>query len=320
MRDAKKIDHTITAQATPTISGRANVPIVEEPRPDWLEPYLYPFQSRFVTIAGNRLHYIDEGSGPVILFVHGTASWSFLYRNIIQELRSDFRCIALDWPGFGLSEVRPGFQTTLVGNSRLLEQFIEELGLRDITLYGHDAAASIGMGVIARRPTWFRAAIIANAFGFPLKGKFPDIVRFLKVVRSPLFKLMIVHFNFLQRYTVRGLRQGRLSPAERRAYLGPTQEKSRRRHHHAILATILDSDDYLVELERSLTAVREMPLLLTFGDTDEAYKSGFMVRWQQMFPNHRSFIIKGGTHFPQEDDAEGIVKAIRSWWQEMVEA
>ena len=73
-------------------------------------------------------------------------------------------------------------------------------------------------------------------------------------------------------------------------------------------------------MEQRLLANNHLPLLLTFGNTDEAYKSGFMSRWEGMFPNHRSYIIDGGTHFPQEDDPQGIAKAVRSWWQEVVEA
>ena len=73
----------------------------------------------------------DEGAGPIILFVHGAVGWSFLYRNIIKDLRSDFRCVAIDWPGFGLSDATPDFETTLPGNSRILETFIQELGLTD---------------------------------------------------------------------------------------------------------------------------------------------------------------------------------------------
>jgi len=289
-------------------------------QPSWLDPSLYPFQSNMMELSGHRLHYIDEGNGPTILFVHGTASWSFIYRDIIKDLRRDFRCIALDWPGFGLSDAAPGFKTRLSDNSRLLEHFIMELGLEDITVFGHDAAASIAMGVVGRRPEWFRAAIIANAFGFPLEDEFPSIVRFLKVVRSRLFRTLIVQFNFLQRYTVSGLRHGKLTPAEREGYLGPTRDKARRHHHHAILASILDSHEYLVDLEQRLLSVKDMPLLLAFGDTDEAYKAGFMQRWEEMFPNHCSFIVEGGTHFPQEDDPQGISKTIRSWWLEVVEA
>ncbi|MCI0712060.1 MAG: alpha/beta fold hydrolase [Chloroflexi bacterium] len=286
--------------------------------PEWLDTTLYPFTSRFINIDGNRLHYIDEGSGPVILFVHGTASWSFIYRDIIQNLRRDFRCIALDWPGFGLSEAAPDFEATLEGNSHLLEAFIRKLDLTNITVYGHDSAASMAMGVVGRHPEWFRAVSAANAFTFPLQGEFPSITRFLRVIRTPIFRFLITQFNFLQRYTNNGLRGGKLTRAEKAAYLGPTLDKSRRRHHHQMLATILDGHDYLVRLEQQLQAVREMPVLLTFGNTDEAYKAGFMQRWQQMFPNHRVFIVDGGTHFPQEDDPQGIAEAIRRWWHEDV--
>ena len=49
------------------------------------------------------MHYVDEGSGPVIVFLHGNPSWSFEFRHLIRELRHDFRCIAVDHVGFGLS-------------------------------------------------------------------------------------------------------------------------------------------------------------------------------------------------------------------------
>ncbi len=52
----------------------------EAVRPDWLDSAIYPYTSRHVLLEGNRLHYIDEGSGPTILFVHGAVGWSFLYR------------------------------------------------------------------------------------------------------------------------------------------------------------------------------------------------------------------------------------------------
>src|SRR6266571_498398 len=102
-------------------------------RPQWLDEQLYPFQSRFVEIDGNRIHYIDEGSGPLLLFLHPGLGWSFTYRNVIKELRSRFRCVALDLPGFGLSQAGAGYQHTLTKDSLLLERFIQELGLVDIT-------------------------------------------------------------------------------------------------------------------------------------------------------------------------------------------
>src|SRR5258708_30125311 len=86
-------------------------------RPQWLDEPLYPFQSRFVEVEGNRIHYIDEGTGPTLFFVHSGVGWSLLYSDIIQDLRGRFRCVALDLPGFGLSPAAPGYHSLAQGVS-----------------------------------------------------------------------------------------------------------------------------------------------------------------------------------------------------------
>lgn len=80
--------------------------------PEWLDTSIFPFDNHYLRIDGHTVHYIDEGSGPVLLLLHGNPSWSFVYRNIITELSSQFRCIALDYPGFGLSTAAPGYTFT----------------------------------------------------------------------------------------------------------------------------------------------------------------------------------------------------------------
>ena len=68
------------------------------------DPSLYPFKSHWFNSYAGQLHYVDEGTGPPILFCHGNPTWSFLYRKVITRLRENFRCIAVDYLGFGLSE------------------------------------------------------------------------------------------------------------------------------------------------------------------------------------------------------------------------
>ena len=73
---------------------------------------LFPFESRWYDGAGPKVHYVDEGQGRPVLMFHGNPTWSFLYRNVIQQLRGRFRCIAVDYPGFGLSERPSGYGYT----------------------------------------------------------------------------------------------------------------------------------------------------------------------------------------------------------------
>ena len=70
----------------------------------WLNRDEYPFASHYFQTAAGRLHYVDEGQGAPIVMVHGNPTWSFLYRHLIKQLRTDYRCVAVDHLGFGLSD------------------------------------------------------------------------------------------------------------------------------------------------------------------------------------------------------------------------
>jgi len=89
---------------------------------------LFPFQSRFVDVGGVQGHYIDEGDGPVFLGLHRNPMWSFLYRHLVRGLKDRFRCIALDYPGFGLPTAPPGYGYTIAEHARVVEGFVEQLG------------------------------------------------------------------------------------------------------------------------------------------------------------------------------------------------
>jgi haloalkane dehalogenase len=107
-------------------------------RPDWVNQQLLPFDSHYVEVDRAQVHYLDEGQGPVVLGLHGNPTWSFLYRHIIDGLKDQFRCLALDYPGFGLSTAPPGYGYTVAEHARVVEGFVAKLGLEGITLMGQD--------------------------------------------------------------------------------------------------------------------------------------------------------------------------------------
>jgi haloalkane dehalogenase len=299
--------------ATRQVVAARRPPQAAAPRPAWLDHRLYPFESRYLMLEGHRIHYIDEGTGPVLLFLHAVPLWSFQYRVMIKGLRDRFRCIALDYPGFGLSTAAPGYHGTLRDASRLVEGFIRALGLSAITLVGHDSSCAIGLGVVGRSPHLFKALVLSNGFAWPLEA-YPGIYRALQVAGSRPAGFLVVHANILLRLTLKIVAGGKLTRAERASYSGPFAERGQRHHQHDMFRTLTRSGDYLRDLEDKLRAVGDLPALLLFSDDDSTYKAGFMTRYERQFTRHRSVLIAGGGHILQEHAPGRMAMAIRDWW------
>jgi pimeloyl-ACP methyl ester carboxylesterase len=112
--------------------------------PAWVNREAYPFESRWLELAsGGRMHYVDEGSGEVVLLVHGTPTWSFEWRHLIRSLAAGYRCVAPDHVGFGLSERPRDGAYTPEWHAGNLAEFVSRLGLRDVTLVVHDYGGRI---------------------------------------------------------------------------------------------------------------------------------------------------------------------------------
>ncbi len=123
-------------------------------RPDFTpSPELYPFESRWLTTSVGDVHYVDEGQGSPIVFLHGNPTWSFLYRRIIVALRHRFRCIAVDYPGFGLSDRPTGYGYTPMEHAAVVGEVVDRLELDGVIVMGHDWGGPIGLSVPPTGPT-----------------------------------------------------------------------------------------------------------------------------------------------------------------------
>ncbi len=104
----------------------------------------FPFESKYVDVLGSQMHYIDEGSGDPILFLHGNPTSSYLWRNIIPHVTSMGRCIAPDLIGQGKSD-KPDIEYLFFDHVEYIEGFIDALGLQNITLVIHDCGSGLGL-------------------------------------------------------------------------------------------------------------------------------------------------------------------------------
>lgn len=106
-------------------------------------------KSQFVDIDGVKLHYLEAGSGPVMLFLHGMPTSSYLWRNIIPLLSDKARCIAPDFVGMGKSD-KPDIAYTVFDHIYYIEKLIEKLELKNITLVMHGWGSVVGFDIASR--------------------------------------------------------------------------------------------------------------------------------------------------------------------------
>ena len=104
----------------------------------------YPFIPHYVKVFGSEMHYVDEGEGEPVLLIHGNATWSYVWRNVIPHLTPYGRCIAPDLIGFGRSD-KPDIEYRWAEQADYLEEFIQQLGLKNITLVLNDFGISLAM-------------------------------------------------------------------------------------------------------------------------------------------------------------------------------
>ena len=126
-----------------------------------------PFESRTIEVHGSQMHYIDEGDGDPILFLHGNPTSSFLWRNIIPYLIPHGRCIALDLIGMGKSD-KPDIEYRFLDHARYVEEFIELKQLRKITLVLHDWGSGLGFYYFSRNESKVKALAFMEAIVKPM--------------------------------------------------------------------------------------------------------------------------------------------------------
>ncbi|MFI0357608.1 alpha/beta fold hydrolase [Actinomadura sp. 9N407] len=282
-------------------------------RPDWVDDDLFPFESRFVDIDGHTVHYVDEGSGPTLLLLHGNPTWSFLWREVIRALRDDFRCIALDYPGFGLSTPKPGYRYLPEEHADVVTGFVDTLGLNGVTLVGQDWGGMIGLAAVQRRPGIFERLVLANTFAWPVNGVF-HFEWFGRIIGGPPFRFLVRRLNVLVNWFMpAGHRRRKLTAAEMTHYRQALDTPQRRQASAMFPARVLASRTFFAEVEAGLASIAHLPTLIVWGDADIAFRPQERERLETTFPEHETVIVEGAGLYTESDAPEEFVAALRNW-------
>jgi pimeloyl-ACP methyl ester carboxylesterase len=279
----------------------------------WLDKSEYPFKSNYFEINGHKLHYIDEGQGEVLLFVHGTPSWSFDFRNVIQNLKTSHRCVAIDHVGFGLSDKPEHYDYSTINHSRTLEKFILEKQLQDITLVVHDFGGPIGLNFAIQHPERIKNLVILNSWLWSAKAD-PDYIKLSKILRSPLLPFLYRYLNFSPRFVLpQSFGDKKISSKTLKNYTKPFVKASERNGALALAKSLLNDQDWFEELWNKRGAISTKPTLFIWGMKDPVIKPHYLEKFQSGFTNSTTIELETSGHFPQEEEADEAAKGIRKF-------
>ncbi len=282
-------------------------------RDDWVDRSLYPFEPHYLDTPSGRLHYVDEGAGDVVLMVHGTPTWSFLYRHLIRELARDHRVIAPDHLGFGLSERPPDFGYRPADHAANFALLIERLGLRDITLVVHDFGGPIGLSYAVQHPERVRALVLFNTWLWSLRGTPTE--RVARVMSSALGRFLYTRLNASPRLIVPGAFGDRrlLTKDVHRHYIDAFPTPATRHAPWVLARELIGSSDWYDELWEKRASLADKPALLLWGMKDPAFGLDALARWKAALPGARAVEFPAAGHFVQEEAPDDAAREIRAF-------
>jgi haloalkane dehalogenase len=267
--------------------------------PAWVDRRQYPFEPRTLDVGAGRVSYVDEGQGAPIVMVHGTPTWSFLYRHLIRELKGRYRCVAPDQLGFGLSDRPRGWSYRPEDQAHTLARLIDSLALKDLTLVVHDYGGPIGLAYALDRPDTVRRLVLFNTWMWSFAGE-RRIERVGRILGGRLGRFLYERLGFSVRVMLRH------AIADRRRY-----SREIERHYLRALdgyATwvyareMLGSSAWYDALWQRRDRIARIPALLIWGMKDPAF-GHYLPRWRQVFECAEVVELPDCGHAPPEERA-----------------
>jgi haloalkane dehalogenase len=285
--------------------------------PSWVDPVEYPFPPYYLQLQAGKVHYVDVGQGEAIVMVHGTPTWSFLYRNLIKKLSSNYRVIALDHLGFGLSEKPTNWSYLPQEHARNLNALIDQLGLQDITLVVHDFGGPIGLSYAIEHPQNVKRIVIMNTFMWSLKGdrefELPG-----KLFNNPLGRFAYKRLNFSPVVMIRSAwgDKKKLTKEIHRHYIQALPTPADRQGTWVFLQQLIGSSDWFQSLWERRENLERKPALIFWGMKDIAFKQKELDRWKELFPGAQVVCFPEAGHFLQEEEGEPIASNLQTFLAE----
>ena len=270
----------------------------------------------FLNVDGQQVFYKTEGTGPVLLLIHGYPTASFDWAKIWPKLTTQFHCVTLDMPGFGFSDKSPK-KYLIKEQADAISEVIRHLGITSAHVLSHDYGDTVAQEMMAQQ--------LENNLAFNIEslhllngGLFPETHRALpiqKLLLSPIGGLLI---RFLNKNAIRksmhNIFGSNTPPSDQDIddFWTLISANNGHQHMHLLLDYMKQRKQYR---ERWVSALQNAnaPLRLTAGMADPISGAHMVARYKQLIPNADVIELDQIGHYPQIESAEAVLKSITSF-------
>jgi haloalkane dehalogenase len=270
----------------------------------WLDRNEYPFQFNYKRLPAGNMHYVDEGNGEPIVMVHGTPSWSFLYRKLIKTLSVNYRCIAPDHIGFGLSDKPSNWSYQPEDHACNLEIFLEDLNLKNITLIVHDFGGPIGLSYAIKHPDRIKNIVVLNTWMWSNENNV-EAQKLLKVIKSPILPFLYKYLNFSARVLIpyAAGKPSFFSKSIHGQYIKPFSKPSERMGTIGFAKALNGSNEWFEHLWEQRRLLKDKRSLIVWGMKDKFITPAYLATWKQVFPEAKVMESMHSGHWVQEEES-----------------
>lgn len=250
------------------------------------------------------LSVTDVGSGPAVLFAHGTPTWSYEWRHLVAALSPSFRCITVDHLGFGKSPRPADADYRPEAHAERFREIVKKLGLTKYTLVVHDFGGPIAL---AGELSKVERLVVFNSFAWPLEG------RGVKFAGSAFSKWLYRAFNFsfVISKSAWGDQKTRTEELWRTYTSVFPDADSRERVLFALAKSLGGSAEFFASVQRQLPQLAKTPTHVMWGMKDNAFGPDVLAKWKAELPHATVTELATAGHWPHEEQPQACVDAVQ---------
>jgi pimeloyl-ACP methyl ester carboxylesterase len=264
-------------------------------------------------LNGHEFSYLDSGSGPAVMFIHGLTGSSRNWAHLVDKLNTDHRVLAPDLHGHGAS-AKPMGDYSLSAHAATLRDLLDRLGIETVTLVGHSLGGGIAMQFCYLFPQRVERLVLVSSGGFgrsvsPLlrSATLPGAQLVLPLVASSWVRGRVEAVG--RGFSKLGWQPSRDVTEAWRGFTSLADADARR----AFLATtrsVIDPGGQTVTACDHLPMVAEIPTLVVWGTRDRMIPTWHATMAQKAIPGSRVELFEGAGHYPQLDQPERFAEVL----------